>query len=89
MAINGKLNDDELDGVSGGVVFNSSGLMTDDHKNRDNPWEVLDENGNIIVANGREMRFPTQKAAEDAARLLGVDPREENWDWVKGRRGIK
>ena len=82
------LSDDELEQVSGGVIFNSSRLITQDGKNLQNPWEVLDENGNILVRDGKEQRYATQQEAAAAAARWGVDTREESWDWVRGRRGM-
>lgn len=83
-----KLNDDNMDQVSGGYIFNSSGLYTDDHENTKTPWEVLDNNGNVMVVNGRELRFTNQQDAAQAARENNVSDAEVDWDWVKGRRGI-
>lgn len=88
MSMNGKLNDDDLVKVTGGVLFDSSNLWTEDHKNMLTPWELLDDNANVLVINGTEMRFPTREAALQAASAYGIDATEENWDWVKGRRGI-
>jgi hypothetical protein len=84
-----KLNDDSLNEVSGGVIFDSSVLNTDDHKNLQTPWEVLGLDGNIMVdKNGKELRFATKNEAIEAARSNNISEAEVSWEWVKGRRGI-
>ena len=40
------LGDDQLEEVTGGVIFNASGIIGSDSNN---PWEVLDNrNGNVL-----------------------------------------
>ena len=79
--MNGKLNDDMLDGVSGGVIFNSSGIIGAD---QNNPWEVLDDtNGNTLG------RFANRDDAIAAAGKLGKNHMEVNWDQVQQLRGQK
>ncbi|MBO5622332.1 MAG: hypothetical protein J5959_11970 [Butyrivibrio sp.] len=76
-----KLNDDELDGVAGGVIFNASGIIGAD---KDNPWEVLDDrNGNTLG------RFKSRDEALAAAGRLGQNHMEVNWDQVLQLRGQK
>ena len=83
-----KLGDEELEQVSGGYIFNSYDLVTEDGKNKTAPWEVLGEDGNILVVNNKELRFKTKGEAEQAARDNNVSDAEVTWEWVKGRRGI-
>ncbi|MBQ9361516.1 MAG: hypothetical protein IJT96_10840 [Lachnospiraceae bacterium] len=77
--MNGKLNDDMLEGVSGGVIFNASGIIGADNNN---PWEVLDDkNGNTLG------RFSNRDDAVAAAGRLGQNHMEVNWDQVQQLRG--
>ncbi len=79
--INGKLDEAMLDGVSGGVIFNASGIIGADSNN---PWEVLDDtNGNTLG------RFPNRDDAVAAAGKLGKNHMEVNWDQVQQLRGQK
>lgn len=75
--INGKISDNELDNVTGGAIFNSSGIMGAD-PNR--PWEVLDDRGNV-----RE-RFNNRQDAERYARDKDLGTWEANWDMVMRMR---
>jgi hypothetical protein len=79
-----KLSEDELDGVSGGAIFNASNIIG---SNKDKPWEVLDDKGNIVRdKNGNELRFASRDDAVAAAATAGVGWDEVNWNWVVDRR---
>ena len=73
------MTDEELRSLSGGVIFNASGIIGADPYN---PWELIDNyNGNVIA------RFRTK---EDAIRYShdkygydnAMDTLEINWDQV-------
>ena len=75
-----KLDDGMLEEVSGGVIFNASGISGAD-PNR--PWEVLnDHTGDNIYINGQKQTFSTRGEAEDVARKLGQNAMEVNWNQV-------
>ncbi len=70
-----------LEGVTGGVVFDASGISGADPNN---PFEVLDDkNGTKLGA------FKTRDAAMAAAGMLGQNHMEVNWDQVLELRGQK
>ncbi|MBQ4483221.1 MAG: hypothetical protein II966_08325 [Lachnospiraceae bacterium] len=75
--INGRIDDNELDQVTGGAIFNSSGIIGAD-PNRN--WEVLDDRGNVME------RFNNRNDAEKFARDRGVGTWEANWDMVTKMR---
>ena len=52
-----KLNDSNLENVSGGLIFNAQNIAGSDPNN---PWEVVDnKNGNVLA------RFNNEQAAKD------------------------
>ena len=77
-----KLENVDLDQVSGGVIFNAAGISGSD-PNR--PWEVLDNNnGNVID------RYANREDAARRAREFGNNPMndlEVNWSQVQQLRG--
>ena len=83
MAIfNNKLSDDDLDVVSGGGIFDSSGLSTDDNENKKDPWEVIDDSDGKVLA-----RCKTQNEALYVAGQKKVNSVEYNWNQVQQLRG--
>ena len=78
-----KLGMNELDTVGGGAIFDASEIKGSD-PNR--PWEVLDDNGNIVVFDGEELRFKTREEAIALAHVVGVSDEQVYWDWVTKRR---
>ena len=85
--MNNKIDDNDLGNVSGGVIFNSSGISGSDPEK---PWEVLDDHtGEIIYFNGVKQVFKTRKEAIEAAKSIGVNLLEYNWDEVLCLRGMK
>ena len=72
-----KLNDSELENVSGGFIFNASNISGSDPSR---PWEVIDnKNGNVLN------RFATKEQAWSCASSYGgstYDTMEINWDDV-------
>jgi hypothetical protein len=73
------MTDEELKNLSGGVIFNATGIIGSDPYN---PWELIDNyNGNVLA------RFRTK---EDAIRFShekygygnAEDTWEVNWDQV-------
>ena len=79
-----KLSEDELDGVSGGAIFNAINIIG---SNKDKPWEVLDDKGNIVRdKDGNELRFASRDDAVAAASRAGVGWNEVDWNWVVDRR---
>lgn len=66
-----KISDDEFENVSGGLLFNSSGI---DGADKDNPWEVIDGNTGETLA-----RFKTQDEAKDEARRRKMSYKEIYW----------
>ena len=64
MADEKKLTDEELDGISGGMIFNATGRPEADPFN---PWEIINNNNGEILG-----RFPNRDAAcEYAKRVYG------------------
>ncbi|MBR6486076.1 MAG: hypothetical protein IKT17_05220 [Lachnospiraceae bacterium] len=63
MAGNEILKEGELDSVSGGMLFDSTG--TNEYV-ANFPWEVLDNNSCKILG-----KFPTQEAAAEYAKAIG------------------
>ena len=85
--MNNKIDDNDLENVSGGVLFNSTGISGADPEK---PWEVLDDHtGEIIYFNGKKQVFKTRKEAIDAAKRLGLNTMEFTWDQVLEKRGMK
>ena len=75
-----KLDDSNLEAVSGGVVFNATGISGADASR---PWEVLnDHTGDNIYINGQKQTFATKGEAMDMARRLGQNAMEVNWGQV-------
>ena len=75
-----RIDDSKLEEVSGGVIFNATGISGAD-PNR--PWEVLnDHTGDNIYINGQKQTFATRGEAEDMARRLGQNAMEVNWGQV-------
>ena len=85
--MNNKIDDNDLENVSGGVLFNSTGISGADPEK---PWEVLDDHtGEIIYFNGVKQVFKTRKEAIEAAKRLGLNTMEFTWDQVLEKRGMK
>ena len=85
--MNNKIDDNDLGNVSGGVLFNSTGISGADPEK---PWEVLDDHtGEIIYFNGEKQVFKTRKEAIEAAKRLGLNTMEFTWDQVLEKRGMK
>lgn len=83
MAIfNGKLSDDVLDEVTGGGIFNSGGLSTDDNENKKDPWEVIDDGDGRVLA-----RCQTRDEALYVAGQKKVNHVEYTWEQVQNLRG--
>ena len=71
-----KINDSNLENVSGGLIFNASNISGSDPAN---PWEVIDnKNGNVLA------RFNNEQAAKDyVTRTYGsyaYNTMEINWN---------
>ena len=82
------LSDAELNLVSGGYLFNSSGMVTSDRQNEKNPIELLDNKGNIMKdANNRELRFSDMQSAITYANANNINTTQVDWNWVCGARG--
>ncbi|MBR1524746.1 MAG: hypothetical protein IJ641_09885 [Lachnospiraceae bacterium] len=77
--INTKLDEDDLENVSGGVIFNATGIIGADSNN---PWELLDDTNGSTLG-----RFPTRDDAIAAAGAKGKNHMEINWDQVQQLRG--
>ncbi|MCR4909440.1 MAG: hypothetical protein K5985_11475 [Lachnospiraceae bacterium] len=75
-----RLNDNALDQVSGGAIFEASGISGHDPKN---PWEVLNEKGEVLD------RAATRDDAIWLAGKNGVSRDEVTWDDVLKMRGLK
>ncbi|MBO4903347.1 MAG: hypothetical protein J5518_11190 [Lachnospiraceae bacterium] len=79
---NKKIPDEELEKVSGGMIFDATGRPEADPFN---PWEVLNNDNCEILA-----RFPTRDAAcEYAKRVYGpysYNYQEVDWDTVQRLR---
>ena len=75
-----KIDDSNLEAVSGGVVFNATGISGADPTK---PWEVLnDHTGDNIYINGQKQTFATKGEAMDMAKRLGQNAMEVNWGQV-------
>ncbi len=63
-----KLSMEDLDNVSGGLIFNAApwGIYGTDP---DNPWQVIDNFDGKVLGS-----FPTKEAAMTNARSYGGDP---------------
>lgn len=68
-----KINNNELKNISGGVIFNASGITGSDYYN---PWEVLDEKGNVVC------RCPTRDDAIFEAGRRVKTYQEVTWEQV-------
>lgn len=68
------LNEEMLDRIDGGVLFNASGISGSD---ANNPWEVLDDKDGHVVA-----RYPNEMAARLALGGLNESHVVLNWDQV-------
>jgi len=85
--MNNKIDDNDLGNVSGGVLFNSTGISGADPEK---PWEVLDDRtGEIIYLNGRKLVFKTREEAIEATKSIDVNIVESNLDEVLYLRGQK
>lgn len=73
----GKLNDDELAGVSGGAVFDARNISGSD---KNNPFEVVDDRGNVVG------RFSNEGDAKKFAREKGLGEYSIDWNEVMRRR---
>ncbi|MCR5686549.1 MAG: hypothetical protein K6G58_00755 [Lachnospiraceae bacterium] len=79
--MNGKIDESLLEGVTGGVIFDASGISGAD---QNNPWEVLDDTtGNVLG------RFKSKNDAVWAAGQIWKNHMEVNWDQVLQLRGQK
>ncbi len=74
------LNDDELDQVAGGEIFEAS--HTPGH-NPEKPWEILDDKGNVLGS------AATRDDAIWLASCKGVSRKEVMLDDVLNMRGQK
>jgi len=81
MKENSKINDNELNNVTGGFVFNASNISGSDPAK---PWEVIDnKNGNVLA------RYATRdEAVAQAASYHGsnYDTVEIDWNGVVSLR---
>ena len=76
-----KLSDNDLENVSGGVIFNAWDIEGADP---DNPWEVLDDHTGKVLA-----RTNNRDDAIALASRNGQNHVELNWDQVQELRGLK
>ena len=77
-----RLSDNDLEGVSGGVLFNASKISGSDPGK---PWEVLDNNnGNVL--NRFTNRAEAEKWTRDTYGNAGGNTMEVNWDQVQAMR---
>lgn len=93
---NKRLDDSNLEGVAGGVIFNASNISGADSNN---PWEILDDHtGNNIYIDGKKLTYRTKEEAIAAINRLAqdnpnfknsVNTMEVNWDQVLSMRGLK
>ena len=77
-----KMNDSDLENVSGGLIFNASNISGSDPAR---PWEVLDnKNGNVL------MRFTNQTDAENWVRNTygnnALNTARVDWNYVQALR---
>ncbi|MBO5552258.1 MAG: hypothetical protein J5966_09900 [Lachnospiraceae bacterium] len=77
----GKLDESQLDRISGGVIFDASDIDGADSRN---PWELLDDTTGATLG-----RFPSRDAAVAAAGSKGKNHMVVNWDQVQELRGLK
>lgn len=68
-----KLNDEELDNVAGGFIFNAVNISGAD---KNNPWEVINEKGDTIG------RYSTKEEAIYNAGKQNQNYIELNWNQV-------
>ena len=74
---NNMLNDESLEPVSGGSIFDASSIVGAD---KNNYWEVIDNNGDTVA------RFNNRDAAVAEAGRRNLDWNELTWDQVCQRR---
>lgn len=78
------INDDELENVSGGYVFNQANLPENPSSpsDRQNPyWEIIDDNNGEVL-----YKFKTKEEAQKGARELGLDDMEigtQHLNWLR------
>lgn len=72
-----RLDDNALDNVAGGYVFNAQYITGAD---RNNPWEVIDNNGDTVA------RFASKDQAMGYASGRGLSTQEISWDFLSGLR---
>ena len=77
-----KMNDSDLENVSGGLIFNASNISGADPTR---PWEVLDnKNGNVL------QRFTNQTDAENWVRNTygnnALNTAKVDWNYVQALR---
>ncbi len=77
---NNKINDNALDNVAGGYIFEARDIIGADEKNR---WEVLDEKGDV------KYRCSSRDDAIAKAGELHLSHEEIFWDRVLELRGQK
>lgn len=76
-----RLDNDQLDGVSGGLIFYAGDIEGAD---KDNPWELLDD------TDGRTLgRYPEKDDAIAASGAKGKNHMIVNWTQVQELRGQK
>lgn len=71
------LDDELIDGIAGGYIFNSDELNVFPASK---PWEVIDGNGEVIA------RFESVNAAIDFAKQHGQSPQRLYWHELKKLR---
>lgn len=85
---NFKINDDDLDNVSGGALFDAAGVAGSDPNNR---FEVINNTDNIIMGKYKKGdvvgRYDNPGEAAQAARDLGLSDTFIGWDELKSLRG--
>lgn len=74
-----RINDNTLDKISGGVIFDATDIIGSDPYN---PWEVLDDKDGHVVA-----RFPNKWAAQMSVGALNENHVEVTWEQVLQLRG--
>lgn len=75
-----KLNEEQLENISGGYIFCSQGISGADP---DYSWEVLDEHGNV------KGKFESYKKAQEQAGLMGYSDTVIDWNYVCDLRSGK
>ncbi len=78
---NFEVNDEMLEGASGGVIFDASQVTGSDPNN---PWEVLDDTNGSVLG-----RFATKTDAAKFAAQNGKNHMTVSWDQVQELRGLK